>query len=285
MCGRSGSNGGRRSASCSWLRSSASCSSPGDPTTPIGRRSRWLQPPTTSPTSPRLPPSPRPPHRANAAVVTTTTAPAATTTTVAAGADPGALPQTDERPTASGATFTAGVDGLWEAIRQDKPELAMPFFFPKSAYLQVKAISDPAGDYQNRLIANYEEDIHTLHAQLGANAATRELRRHLGARRPGRVRAAGRGVEQGVVLARLRHHDAVPGRRPDRIVPGDVDDLVARASGTSCTSAPSADAGDDDRDQFETNQSGSWLMPRPTSVATTAAIMIQRPRRSPRHQA
>jgi hypothetical protein len=35
----------------------------------------------------------------------------------------------------------------------------------------VKAISDPAGDYQNRLIANYEEDIHTLHAQLGANAA------------------------------------------------------------------------------------------------------------------
>ena len=108
----------------------------------------------------------------NAAAVTTTTAPAPapTTTTVAAG-DPGALPQTDERPTASGATFTAGVDGLWEAIRQDKPELAMPFFFPESAYLQVKAISDPAGDYQNRLIANYEQDIHTLHAQLGANAA------------------------------------------------------------------------------------------------------------------
>ncbi len=47
----------------------------------------------------------------------------------------------------------------------------MPFFFPESAYLQVKAISDPAGDYQNRLIANYEQDIHTLHAQLGANAA------------------------------------------------------------------------------------------------------------------
>src|SRR4051812_42356487 len=105
------------------------------------------------------------------AAATTTAAPATTTTTVAAGTDPGALPQTDERPTASGATFTAGVDGLWEAIRQDKPELAMPFFFPKSAYLQVKAISDPAGDYENRLIANYEEDIHALHAQLGANAA------------------------------------------------------------------------------------------------------------------
>jgi hypothetical protein len=107
---------------------------------------------------------------AAAAPTTATTAPAATTTTAAAD-DPGALPQTDEQPTASGATFTAGVDGLWEAIRQDKPELALPFFFPKSAYLQVKAISDPAGDYQNRLIANYEEDIHTLHAQLGPDAA------------------------------------------------------------------------------------------------------------------
>ena len=112
------------------------------------------------------------PTTAAPASPSTTEASATTsTTTTTAASDPGALPQTDERPTASGATFTAGVDGLWEAIRQDKPELAMPFFFPKSAYLQVKAISDPAGDYQNRLIANYEEDIHTLHAQLGADAA------------------------------------------------------------------------------------------------------------------
>ena len=87
------------------------------------------------------------------------------------GIRPGALPQTDETPTASGATFTAGVEGLWEAIRQDEPELGLPFFFPASAYLQVKAIGDPASDYQNRLIANFEEDVHALHAQLGANAA------------------------------------------------------------------------------------------------------------------
>jgi hypothetical protein len=99
--------------------------------------------------------------------VSTTTVP----TTTAPASDPGALPQTDEQPTASGATFTAGVDGLWEAIKQDRPELGLPFFFPKSAYLQVKAIGDPAGDYQNRLIANFEDDVHTLHAQLGANAA------------------------------------------------------------------------------------------------------------------
>jgi hypothetical protein len=108
-----------------------------------------------------------------------TTRPGATTTTTAAPTsttvDPGALPQTDDRPTASGATFTAHVDGLWEAIRQDRPELALPFFFPESAYLQVKAISDPAGDYEQRLIANYEQDVHSLHAQLGGNAASAQL--------------------------------------------------------------------------------------------------------------
>ncbi len=128
-------------------------------------------------------------------VATTTTAPAASTTTpgaptttatsatttsaapttIVADTDPGALPQTDERPTASGATFTSGVNGLWEAIRQDDPDLGLPFFFPESAYLQVKAIGDPAGDYQNRLIANFRDDVHTLHAQLGANAASATL--------------------------------------------------------------------------------------------------------------
>jgi cytoskeletal protein RodZ len=106
---------------------------------------------------------------------TATTTTSAATTTTATATDPGALPQTDARPSASGPTFTAGVDGLWEAIRQDRPELGLPFFFPKSAYLQVKAIGDPAGDYQNRLIANFEEDVHSLHAQLGAGAANATL--------------------------------------------------------------------------------------------------------------
>ncbi len=108
---------------------------------------------------------------ATGAPTSTTTPAAATTTTV----DPGTLPQTDERPVASGATFDAGVQGLWQAIQQDRPELALPFFFPERAYLQVKAIPDPAADYQQRLIANYEQDIHTLHAQLGADAASAQL--------------------------------------------------------------------------------------------------------------
>jgi len=129
----------------------------------VDRLSTFVEgdPPTTTTT-------PTSPSTTSGSGAVTTTAPAATTTT---GADPGALPQTDERPTAAGVTFVANAQDLWEAIRQDKPELGYPFFFPQSAYLQVKAIGDPAADYQNRLIANFDEDVHILHAQLGANAA------------------------------------------------------------------------------------------------------------------
>jgi hypothetical protein len=110
-------------------------------------------------------------NRTDDATTTTASTAPPTTTTSTTAADPGALPQTDERPSASGTTFTAGVDDLWQAIRQDHPELARPFFFPKSAYLQVKAIDDPAGDYEQRLLTAYDEDIHSLHAQLGPNAS------------------------------------------------------------------------------------------------------------------
>jgi hypothetical protein len=125
----------------------------------------------TSPTTTTTSATPAAPSTTAATAPSTSAVP----TTTAPAADPGALPQTDEHPSASGATFTAGVDGLWEAIKQDRPELGLPFFFPQSAYLQVKAIGDPAGDYQNRLIANFEDDVHTLHAQLGADAATAQF--------------------------------------------------------------------------------------------------------------
>jgi hypothetical protein len=108
---------------------------------------------------------------AAAAPAPASTAPPGPTTTVATS-DPGSLPQTTDKPEASGATFDAGVQGLWTAIVRDDPSLAMPFFFPKQAYLQVKAIPDPATDYQQRLIATLGQDIHTLHAQLGADASS-----------------------------------------------------------------------------------------------------------------
>jgi hypothetical protein len=135
-------------------------------------------PVTTTPTTT----STTAPTTTQAATAPTTTTPKSTTaagdtksTATTTTVDPGTLPQTDEKPTATGAQFDAGAQGLWQAIVKDDPSLARPFFFPLSAYLQVKSISDPAGDYQNRLIANYEQDIHTLHAQLGDAASRAQL--------------------------------------------------------------------------------------------------------------
>ena len=90
----------------------------------------------------------------------------------AAHTSPGALPQTRQLPAADGAQFLDGAMALWQAIVRDDPAPAMPFFFPLSAYLQVKAIADPAHDWQTRLVAAYREDIHALHLALGAGAAS-----------------------------------------------------------------------------------------------------------------
>jgi hypothetical protein len=81
--------------------------------------------------------------------------------------DPGTLPQTNTLPNGQDAAFQAGAQSLWQAIVQNKPELARSFFFPLSAYRQVKAIWDPDADYQNRLIAWYDLDIQAAHDHLG----------------------------------------------------------------------------------------------------------------------
>lgn len=102
---------------------------------------------------------------------TTTTAapepPSTTTTTV----DPATLPQTDERPSARTDAFGRRAQALADAIITDDPSKAMSAFFPLEAYKQVKKISNPTSDWNNRLIAEYVADIHAAHAQLGPNAA------------------------------------------------------------------------------------------------------------------
>ena len=111
--------------------------------------------------------------RAPATTTTSTTAPPPSTTTTTV--DPGTLPQTMDQPTTTDPQFAAGVQSFWQAIVTDNPTVAMPFFFPLSAYLQVKAISNPASDWQQRLVGAYQQDIHALHASLGAGAPTAQL--------------------------------------------------------------------------------------------------------------
>lgn len=87
-----------------------------------------------------------------------------------ASVDPATLPQTRDRPVASGPAFEARVAALWSAIVADDPQQALPFFFPLGAYQQVKDIPDPASDWRHRLVAAYSHDIHALHARLGSDA-------------------------------------------------------------------------------------------------------------------
>ncbi len=86
--------------------------------------------------------------------------------------DPGALPQTKDKPAATSAALEARANALWDAVVNDEPDRAMPFFFPVHAYEQVKAIATPAADWRRRLVAAYKRDIHGLAKRLGSKAAS-----------------------------------------------------------------------------------------------------------------
>jgi hypothetical protein len=64
---------------------------------------------------------------------------------------------------------------LWQAVVTGDPAVGLPAFFPLSAYLQVKAIANPAADWHERLIGQYDSDIAGLHAALGAGAASAQF--------------------------------------------------------------------------------------------------------------
>jgi hypothetical protein len=99
-------------------------------------------------------------------------APSAPTSAPAAAApDPAPLPQTRDCPAAIGPGFEARARVLWDAVVADDAERGLPAFFPLGAYRQVKAVADPARDWNRRLVAAYRRDLHALHLQLGRRAA------------------------------------------------------------------------------------------------------------------
>lgn len=82
--------------------------------------------------------------------------------------DPGALPQTNDKPDSSAPEFSARMQLLWNAILHDDADLAIPAFFPLAAYQQTKAISNPERDWQHRLFKNFKRDIHALHVEVAS---------------------------------------------------------------------------------------------------------------------
>ena len=83
--------------------------------------------------------------------------------------DPGSLPQTTARPSGSDPQFAMRMREMWATIVAGDTA-ARSSFFPLGAYLQVKAISNPAADYRDRLIALYKLDIRALHLRVGSGA-------------------------------------------------------------------------------------------------------------------
>ncbi|HLN17405.1 MAG TPA: hypothetical protein VK277_11740 [Acidimicrobiales bacterium] len=104
-------------------------------------------------------------HRTTTTVAPTTLPPTTTTTV-----DPGSLPQTNQLPSDDDPLFTAHMADLFQAVAEDEPAEALPSFFPLLAYIEVKGISDPIHDYETRLIPDFDEDIDTIHAELGPDA-------------------------------------------------------------------------------------------------------------------
>jgi hypothetical protein len=104
---------------------------------------------------------------ATATATSTSTSTSTPPASASASDDPGSLAQTRDRPGSDSEAFRSRAASLWDAIVHDDPDRAMPFFFPVTAYDQVKDIPDPASDWTHRLVRNYARDIHALHARLG----------------------------------------------------------------------------------------------------------------------
>lgn len=77
------------------------------------------------------------------------------------------LHQTGKRPTVNNPVFHAEMTDLWAAVVTGRPKLALRSFFPLVAYEQVKAIADPAADWHNRLLAEFNLDVAAAHELLG----------------------------------------------------------------------------------------------------------------------
>jgi hypothetical protein len=80
------------------------------------------------------------------------------------------LHQTGRRPVAAGPIFAAEMTDLWAAVVAGHPRLGLASFFPLVGYKQVKAIADPAADWRNRLVAQFNLDVMAAHDLLGRQA-------------------------------------------------------------------------------------------------------------------
>jgi hypothetical protein len=122
-------------------------------------------------------------HRAGQAAATApasvspSPSPSASPSVIAVPAPAPGLPQTRARPSAATPVFQAEMTDLWTAVVTGQPVTGAPAFFPLSAYKKVKAIADPAADWNARLFGDFRLDVGAAHRLLGAGAAHARLLR------------------------------------------------------------------------------------------------------------
>src|SRR5665213_1006889 len=64
-----------------------------------------------------------------------------------AAASPGSLPQTHAYPSGKTAQFRSLMVALWDGVVHDSLDRALPAFFPKAAYVRLKAITSAGSDW------------------------------------------------------------------------------------------------------------------------------------------
>jgi hypothetical protein len=88
---------------------------------------------------------------------------------------PGSLPQTHAFPSGTSAHFKSLMASLWAGIVSNSVAPALTAFFPKGAYVQLKAIGSAGSDWTDRLVHDYRLDIAAAHALLGRDGAQAQL--------------------------------------------------------------------------------------------------------------
>jgi len=88
---------------------------------------------------------------------------------------PGSLPQTHAYPSGTSLQFRSLMASLWSGIVHDSLNTALPAFFPRGAYVQLKAIHAAGSDWRERLVHGYRLDIAAAHALLGRDARSATL--------------------------------------------------------------------------------------------------------------
>ncbi len=87
----------------------------------------------------------------------------------------GALPPTAALPSTGTRLFRALMAALWEGIASNDPARALPAFFPKGAYEQLKAIPGAGSDWSSRLVGDYGLDISAAHSLVVSSASGARL--------------------------------------------------------------------------------------------------------------